>query len=123
MLDSIIANILSSIDKSSFGIQEKIFFFKELAYLIDGGVSLMEAIQIVYDSTDNYAIKEIATTIKSHINNGKPVSYALSRLLDYFDDADITIVKSGEKTGNFAQVLKSLAYEYSYINTIKNKYQ
>lgn len=123
MLDSIIASILSSMDKSSFGIQEKIFFFKELAYLIDGGVSLMDAVQIVYDSTDNYAIKEISLTIKTTINNGKPVSYALSRLLDYFDDADITIVKSGEKTGNLAQVLKSLAYEYSYINTIKNKYQ
>lgn len=123
MIDDIITSILSSWDKGSFWTQEKIFFFKELSYMLAGGVSIVESIDIIARSSDNYAVKEIAKQCKTYLNEGRSLSYALTRLKEYFDDGDISIVKSWEKTGNLGNVLKSLAYEYSFINTIKGKYQ
>jgi type IV pilus assembly protein PilC len=121
-IDGMIVSTLQSMDKSSFGTKDKILFFKELAYLLGGGVSFMQALELIWDTSTNYAIKEIAKTISSFIHQGKSLSYALNRLPDYFDQGDYSIVKAGEASGNLPQVLTSLAQEYVYSKDIKDKY-
>ncbi|NOZ43587.1 MAG: hypothetical protein GXP45_00150 [bacterium] len=83
---------------------------------------MVESLHIIEQNTDNYAIKEIAKNILYYIEEGKPLSYAISRLTDYFDEGDAAIIRSGEKSGNLPLVLKSLADDYSYLASIKNKY-
>ena len=46
-IDGMIVTTLQSIDKSSFGTKDKILFFKELAYLLGGGVSFMQALELI----------------------------------------------------------------------------
>ncbi len=121
-IDGMIVTTLQSIDKSSFGTKDKILFFKELAYLLGGGVSFMQALELIWGTSTNYAIKEIAKTISSFVHQGKSLSYALNRLPDYFDQGDYSIVKAGEASGNLPQVLTSLAQEYVYTKDIKDKY-
>lgn len=121
-IDNTIVRILQRLDKWSFGSKDKIFFFKELAYLSVGGIWLLESLKIIWSHTDNYAVKEIAKSILIYINKGKTLSYALSRLPDYFDEWDANIIKSGEKSGSLPTVLKSLADQYAYLATIKNRY-
>ncbi len=121
-IDNTIVNILQKRDKWNFGSKDKIFFFKELAYLSVWWVWLVESLKIIQWHTDDFAVKEIAKNILFYINEGKPLSYALSRLPDYFDEWDANIVKSWEKSWNLSIVLKSLADEYSYLAGIKNKY-
>ena len=121
-IDGMIVSTLQSMDKSSFGTKDKILFFKELAYLLGGGVSFMQALELIWTSSTNYAIKEIAKTISSFVHQGKSLSYALNRLPDYFDQGDYSIVKAGEASGNLPQVLQSLAQEYVYTKDIKDKY-
>jgi len=121
-IDKIITRFLQAKDEGSFGSKDKIFLFKELSYLLSGGVGIMAAFELIYQSTDNFAVKTIAKTISGYINQWKTLSYALSRLPDYFDEWDIHIIKTWEKSGNLPTILKSLSMEYGYINTIKNKY-
>jgi len=78
--------------------------------------------QIIGDSSDNYALKEIAKNVSAFLRRGKSFSYALNRLPDYFDQGDYTIVKAGEMSGNLPMILQSLATEYVYVKDIKNKY-
>ena len=110
------------VDRNRFGVRDKIFFFKELSYLLSGGVAIIEALTVISESSDDYAMKEIASTIKSHIKAGKNLSYALNRLPAYFDESDYNIVKIGEKSGDLPQVIHALAEEYSYLTDVKNKY-
>jgi len=110
------------VDKSRFGVREKIFLFKELYYLLSGGVSIVNALSVIADSSDDYALKDIAHTIKNHIKAGKTLSYAMNRLPDYFDESDYNIVRIGEKSGDLPHVLHALSEEYSYLNDVKNKY-
>lgn len=113
---------MQAVDKSRFGIREKIFFFKEMTYLLEGWVSIVDALTVIADSSDDYALKDIAYTIRSYIKQGKSLSYAMNRLPDYFDESDYNIVKIGEKSGDLPQVLQSLSEEYSYLTDVKNKY-
>ena len=117
-LEKIIISIMSSVDKSSFSAKDKILF-----YMLHGGVSIMQAVDTIKKSTTNYALKAIVTSISFHLNEGKSFSYALSRLPEYFDESDSAIIKTGESTGNLDTVLQELANEYSYLNSIKNKYK
>ncbi len=121
-IDNMIVSTLQSIDRGSFWSKDKILFFKEVAYLLSGGVSLVEAMNIIGQSSDNYALKEISRNILAFIRRGKSFSYALNRLPDYFDQGDYTIVKAGEMSGNLPMILQSLATEYVYVKDMKNKY-
>lgn len=121
-LDKIIVKTLKSLDRDTFSNKDKVFLFKELAYLLKWGVGVVEAIDIIQGSSDNFAVKEIAKNIKLFLHKGKTLSYAMNRLPNYFDEWDYSIIKAGEESGNLAFVLKSLADEYSYLGETKNKY-
>ncbi|PJA48926.1 MAG: hypothetical protein CO170_01110 [candidate division SR1 bacterium CG_4_9_14_3_um_filter_40_9] len=122
IVDIGIIKFLQNLDKGNFGTKDKILFFKELSYLLNGGISLVEAMRIISTSSDNYALKEIGKDISKFLHAGKPLSYALNRLPDYFDEGDYNVIKAGEASGNLAPILKSLAEEYVFMSDIKNKY-
>lgn len=121
-VDDTIVKFLKSRDKSSFGNKDKIFFFKELAYMLKWWVGLIDAIQTIYESTNNYAVKDISKSLINYLSAGKSLSYSLSRLPDYFDEWDYSVISAWEKSWNLIDVLESLAQEYEYIKEIKNKY-
>jgi type II secretory pathway component PulF len=121
-IDNTIVSFLQSRDKSSFGSKDKIFFFKELAYMLKWWVWLVQAVETIRYSTDNYAVKEIARWVNKFLNIWKSLSYALNRLPDYFDEWDYSVVRAWEKSGNLVIVLESLATEYEYMKEIKSKY-
>ena len=122
VVDKFIISTLQSLDKGRFGSKDKILFFKELSYFLHGGVAITEAMSVIGTTSQNYAIREIASTIYGFMHEGKSLSYALNRLPDYFDQGDYSIVKAGEESGNLASILQSLAQEYVYTADIKNKY-
>ncbi|MBP7841838.1 type II secretion system F family protein [Patescibacteria group bacterium] len=85
-LDSYVQNALQNFDTSRFGPKDKVFFFKELSYLLYGGVSLVDAFDVISSSSENFAVQKIASSIVAHIREGKQLSYAMTRLPDYFDE-------------------------------------
>ena len=121
-IEKSIVNFISNMDKSSFSAKDKIFFYKQLVYMLKGWVSILQAVDTIRRSTSNYALKTIATSLVFYLNEGKSFSYAIGRLPEYFDESDSAIIKTWESTGNLDVVLQELADEYEYINSIKNKY-
>jgi len=122
LLDKLIESFLSSSDKTSFSWKDKILFYKELVYMMKGWVSLMETMQTIQKTSDNAAVKRVAKEISWYLNEGKELSYAVSRLPEYFDEWDASIIKTWEVSWNLSDVLQSLAEEYAYLNDIKQKY-
>lgn len=122
-VERILSWIMQGMDKQTFSAKEKILFYKQLVYMLKWGVSILQAVDTIKKSTTNYALKRVATSIMFHLNEGKSFSYALLRLPEYFDESDAAIIKTGESTGNLDVVLQELANEYTYLNTIKNRYK
>ncbi len=121
-LDKIIEYFLNLSDKSTFSWKDKILFYKELVYMMRGWVSLMEAMKTIRKTSDNWAIKRVAKEISDYLNRGHELSYAISRLPEYFDEWDAAIIRTWEVSGNLPVVLQSLAEEYAYLKDIKQKY-
>ncbi|MDO4714354.1 MAG: type II secretion system F family protein [bacterium] len=121
--ERLLTSIMQSMDTKTFSAKEKILFYKQLVYMLKGGVAILQAVDTIKKSSTNYALKKVATSIMFHLNEGKSFSYALLRLPEYFDESDAAIIKTGESTGNLDIVLQELANEYSYLNTIKNRYR
>ena len=121
-VDKIVAYFLNSSDKSTFSWKDKILFYKELVYMMKGGVSLMETMQTIQKTSDNAAVKGVAKEISGYLDKGKELSYAISRLPEYFDEWDAAIIKTWEVSWNLPDVLQSLAEEYAYLSDIKQRY-
>ena len=121
-MDRIIEYFLNSSDETSFSWKDKILFYKELVYMMRGGVSLMETMKTIQRTSDNAAVKRVAKEIHRYLDEGKELSYAISRLPKYFDEWDAAIIKTWETSGNLPDVLQSLAEEYAYLSDIKQKY-
>ena len=123
MFEKIIERTVTSLDRRNFGLKEKILFFKELSYLIGWWVGIVDAIKTIKNNTDNRAVEEICAHTIDFLVAGKSLSYAISREPDYFDEGDVAILASGEKSGNIVTVLQSLAHEYQFINSMRNSYK
>jgi len=121
-VENLLVSIYSALHKGKFGLKEKIFFFRELAYLLEGGVGIVEAIDIINKNSANFAIKEMTSELYRYLNQGEAFHRALLRLRKYFNDADIAIVRGGEQSGELIKVMKFLANEYEFLFDVRQKY-
>lgn len=122
MLESLILRFLNSRDTSNFSVKDKIFLFKELAYLLDGGVSIILAIQTIGDTSPNFAVKQVSKKLYDSLKAWESLSRGMMRHPEYFDDSDVNIIRSGEGSGEVVNVLRFLSDEYEFLYTIKGKY-
>ena len=122
MFDNLIKEYIAYSDKWSFGSKDKILLFKELSHLLKWGVGISESLDIISKNTDNYALRDIANTLKEQIMQGKSLSNALLRFPDQFDDTDIATIQSGESSWNLDIILWMLWSEYSYLNSLRKKF-
>lgn len=97
-LDNLIIKILNFRDANTFGTKDKVFLFKEFGYLLQGGVSLIESAEIIASSTTNFALKVICRHITTSLRAGETLAKTLSKLPKYFNDGDISIIRSGESS-------------------------
>jgi len=98
----------------SFGkLKYLIEFSKLLALLIKAGMSVNEAFNVLAEkNTGGDFLGGIINDVRDSINFGMPLSIALSRRPDFFDELYVKSVASGEESGNLSQVLYNLAEYY-----------
>lgn len=121
-IDAYIERFLEQRELWYFSIRDKVFLFRELAYLIEWWVAIAKSVAIIESSTDKWSVKNIAEHMFAALNQGETLSYAMSELPRYFNEGDINIVKSGEESWEMTRVLKYLAEEYEFMHKIKTKY-
>ena len=122
MFKSLIQRYIDYTEKSGFGMKQKLLFFRELWYLLGGGVGINEAINVIASNGDTAAQRYIGANIAVSINEWKTLTNAMTRLSTYFSPSDIAVIKAGDTSGNLVSVLRSLAQEYVFINSISNKF-
>lgn len=105
-----------------FSIKEKVFLYRELAYLIEWWVAIADAVLVIKWGTDKWSIKKICDEMFNALNQGETLSYSMSLMPSYFNDGDVNIIKSWEESGEMTKVLKYLAEEYEFLNKIRSQY-
>ncbi len=96
-------------------------FSKQLAALIEAGIGLVDALELVADSIDNSKLKKELLKMAEEIRGGIPFSKALQERRKLFDEFFISMVEVGEETGQLDMVLKRASDYYKRIAEIINK--
>ncbi len=90
-------------------IDDLVIFSRQLATLIDSGINLVAALEILKDQVDNRKFAEIIYRIYLDIEAGKSFCDAVAQYPATFSDFYISMIKSGEASGMLNDVLERLA--------------
>lgn len=93
----------------SIKIGDKVSFFRLLATMINAGISIVKALSILVDQTENKHMKKIIRDIVIKIETGGSFSQALAAYPKYFSEAQIGMVEAGEASGRLNQTLLQIA--------------
>ena len=94
---------------------------KQLAALIEAGIGLVDALELVADSIDNPVLRKELLQIAEEVRQGISFSQALRKRQKIFDEFFISMVEVGEETGQLDLVLKRASEYYQRIAEIINK--
>lgn len=82
---------------------------RQLAVMVDASLPLVEALRILVKQTSNPKLKSIVSDIADEVEGGARLSVALEKYPRQFSDFYVSIIKSGETSGQLADVLNYLA--------------
>lgn len=84
-------------------------FTRQMATLLDAGLPLLRAVNVLEDQTENEEFKTVLQKISQDIQGGSSFSEALAAHPEVFDDLYVNMVKAGEAGGVLDEVLERLA--------------
>jgi type IV pilus assembly protein PilC len=109
------------IDHQKISLQEKAYFFHLLAVMIDAGIPVIGAINILATKTDSVRFARILNTINYNLKQGSTLSLAMSRFPDVFGDMELGVVRSGEAAGNLDKMMFKLSAQLDKSNDLQIK--
>ena len=84
-------------------------FCRQLATLVDAGISLSKSLGIVADQIENESFKQTINTVKDDLEAGQSFPEALSRHPKTFSVLFVSMAEAGTKGGGLAVILTQLA--------------
>ena len=100
---------------------EIILFADNLSTMITAGLSLSRALSVAAKQTKNPKFKRVLRNLARSVEEGDPLYSALAKHKDVFSDLFISMVRSGELSGNLPIALKSVAKQLDRVYTLKKK--
>lgn len=96
-------------------------FSHQFAAMIDAGISLIDALNILYEETEHPKLKEIIREIQEDIETGSSLSEAMSKHPKVFPKLYCQLIRAGETGGVLNTVLNQLAAHYDRQDEINGK--
>ncbi len=103
--------ILDSLQRTWEGLSQKELsaFFRELATLIHAKVPIVQALRAIQEQADNKYLRFIIKDVAADVEDGVPLSDALAKYPDAFSPLVISVIKSGEVSGNLQNTIMFIA--------------
>jgi type IV pilus assembly protein PilC len=114
-------SFFTKISIGSVPLHEKITFAKNLGAMIEAGLPLSRALSVIERQIRNPGMKKILPEINESIKKGMPLSDSMAKFPHVFSTLFISIVKSGEESGNLAESLKIITNQLERIYFIQRK--
>lgn len=92
-------------------------FTQTLSTLLNNGVSLMQAMQLIKNATPNVFLQDLLDRVANNVQDGAQLSRAVARV-GFFPPTLIDIIQVGETTGDLGGALERSAKNYDRQLTI-----
>lgn len=96
-------------------------FTRQLATMIQAGIPIVQAFEIVGKGHENPSMQELLMSVKEDIESGTAMNLALAKHPLYFDALYCNLVAAGEQAGILDSLLDKIATYKEKIEAIKGK--
>ncbi len=97
------------------------YFSRQLATMMQAGVPLVQALDIIGRGHENPAMQDMVLSLKADVESGTSLSDALAKYPQYFDELFRNLVHAGEQSGALDQLLDKLATYREKTEALKGK--
>jgi type IV pilus assembly protein PilC len=96
-------------------------FSRQLATMLQAGIPLVQAFDIVATGHENPGMQKLLSAIKVDLESGTTLAEALAKHPLYFDKLFVNLVHSGEQSGALETLLDKIATYKEKTEAIKKK--
>jgi type IV pilus assembly protein PilC len=96
-------------------------FCRQMYTMLEAGVSITNALNILRDQLENDRLREAVEAIEADVKKGEMFSEAMKKQEDVFPNLIISMVQSGEISGNLDEMMLRLSVNYEKENRINGK--
>ena len=101
--------------------RDMVIFSRQFSTMINSGVPILQALQVMCDQTENKKLKRKLMQIRDDVQGGSSLYEALTKHPDVFDSLYTNMVNAGETGGVLDQVLDNLAEYIEKASNLKSK--
>ena len=96
-------------------------FCKQFAAILKAGVTMIHALNMLGDQTENKILKEVIHNINEEIQKGSSLSQAMSQHEDSFSTILIHMITAGEVSGTLENSLEVMAVHFEKAHKLQQK--
>lgn len=89
--------------------KDKVIFSRQLSTLINAGLPLIQSLRSVAAQTKSKPLQLVVASIITDVEAGKPMSEALAKFPDVFNQVFVSLIAAGETSGTLDAALERLA--------------
>jgi type IV pilus assembly protein PilC len=106
---------------SSLKLKDKVQFFRLLTTMINAGISITKALNILHGQIDTPKLKYMVEDMEEAIREGGSFSSALEKFPNDFSESEIGMIQAGEMSGKLNITLINLATQAEKSDSITKK--
>lgn len=95
--------------RESVGTDDLVVFSRQLATMIESGISLVQALAILSEQAEKKSFKSVIGSMRQDIEEGSSFSEALAKHPGIFPEIFRSMVQAGEASGMLEEILERLA--------------
>ncbi|MFV0504339.1 MAG: type II secretion system F family protein [Lachnospirales bacterium] len=99
--------------KPRVGLAELAIFSKQMATMLGAGLNIVRALDIIHQQTSNKRLKAISKEMSLEIQKGNTLSTAMGKYYDVFPSLMLTMIETGELTGQMNLAFENLNVHYT----------
>jgi MSHA biogenesis protein MshG len=90
--------------------EEMLIFNRQLQTSYSVGVSLLQALSMISEQTENVGLRKVISKIAEELTQGRSLHEAMAQHPKVFDQVYVTAIKAGENSGKLDEILDMLCY-------------
>ena len=103
------------------GLKDLAIFSRQFATMISSGLSLIRALSILQEQTENKKLAEVIDEVRGEVEAGQSLSAAMAEHPKVFPNLFIAMVRAGEAAGMLDEVLMRIAAMYEADVKLRSK--
>ena len=106
---------------ASISIKDKAVFSRQFSVMINAGVAIVRCLGVLGDQCGNPKMKKALQAISAEVQQGTPLSEAMAKHPECFDELYVSMVEAGETGGVLDEVLNRLSKLLEDMARLKNQ--